>query len=123
MILGLGLDIVEIERISRSYARFRNRLIKKILTAKEIESLPQNPVSYLASRFAAKEAGVKALGTGFAEGITFQHLEIKSSKTGQPYLYFFGPAYKKAMSLGCKKVHLSITHSQNTAAAVVILEG
>ncbi|WP_457570912.1 holo-[acyl-carrier-protein] synthase [Desulfovulcanus sp.] len=123
MILGLGLDVVEIERISRSYAKFKDRLVYRILTPKEIENLPQNPVSYLASRFAAKEAGVKALGTGFAEGITFQHLEIKSSKTGQPHLYFLGPAYKKAMSMGCKKIHLSITHSQNTAAAVVILEG
>jgi len=123
MILGLGLDIVEIDRISHSYAKFKDRLVHKILTPKEIENLPQNPISYLASRFAAKEAGVKALGTGFAQGITFQHLEIKSSKSGQPHLYFIGPAYKKALSLGCKKVHLSITHSRNTAAAVVILEG
>ncbi|WP_028574221.1 holo-[acyl-carrier-protein] synthase [Desulfonatronovibrio hydrogenovorans] len=123
MIVGLGLDVVEISRVDSVFKKFRGRFVSRILTPNESEKLPPvDPVFYLASRFAAKEAGVKALGTGFSRGITLQHLEISNNSLGAPELMFAGPALERARELGADRIHLSMSHGRNTAAAVVILE-
>ncbi|RQD63095.1 MAG: holo-ACP synthase [Desulfonatronovibrio sp. MSAO_Bac4] len=122
MIIGLGLDLVEKDRIAAIYNRYGLKFIRKILTAKELERLPGNPTDYLASRFAAKEAGVKALGTGFSQGITLGHLEILNNSQGKPELYFSGPARERALEMGVDIIHLSLSHGRDAATAVVILE-
>ncbi len=124
MICGLGLDVIEITRICRSMERFGESFLQKILTVEEITFLQQKArvnAQSVAARFAAKEAAVKALGTGFTKGIGFQHIAIHTLSTGQPFLHFYGPAADVFQELGAVHSHLSITHSRDTAAAVVIL--
>lgn len=123
MIIGLGLDLVEKDRIAAIYNRYGLKFARKILTSHELERLPDNPLDYLASRFSAKEAGVKALGTGFSQGITLNHLEIVNNSQGKPELSFSGPAKERALKMGVDKIHLTLSHGRDTAAAVVILEG
>lgn len=123
MIIGLGIDITELDRIKRSLEQFGGRFTEKILTPKEHELMPpKNPVPYLAARFAAKEAAVKALGTGFADGITFKCVEITRNESGAPQLNFHGKALERSREMGVKGVHISITHGRDNAAAVVVLE-
>ncbi len=122
MILGLGLDLVELPRIAASLERFGDRFLARILTQAERAALPPHPVNRVAGLFAAKEAASKALGTGFAQGITFQNLEILPDPLGRPTLTLHGPAQKRAQTLGATSWHVTITHERTTAAAVVVLE-
>lgn len=122
MIVGLGLDVVELDRISRNLERFGDRFLHRILTHSERASLPKNPVPYLSARFAAKEAGVKALGTGFSGGITLHDLEVFSLDSGKPGLRFLNTARSRSLEMGVTDIHLSITHGRDIASAVVILE-
>lgn len=123
MIIGLGLDITELDRIERSLKRFGERFVSKILTAEEISLIPQkNPVPYLAARFAAKEAAVKALGTGFADGICLHSIEIRKNERGAPKLILLDKALERSRELGVNKVMISLTHGRDSAVAVVILE-
>jgi len=122
MIVGLGLDVVELDRIAKSLERHGDRFLHRILTDAERASLPQNPVPYLSARFAAKEAGVKALGTGFSHGITLHDLEIFSLDSGKPELRFLNAAHSRSLELGVTDIHISITHGRDIASAVVILE-
>ena len=122
MIVNIGLDLVETDRIQKAWERFGLKFARKILTPDELKFLPEHPVPFLAARFAGKEAGVKALGTGFSRGITFHSLRIHSDQAGKPGLTFTGPALHLATQLEISRIHLSLTHGRNTAAAVVILE-
>jgi holo-[acyl-carrier protein] synthase len=122
MIRGLGIDVVELERIKASLARFGDKFLTRILTPAERAALPALPLARTAGLFAAKEAAAKALGTGFAQGITFHTLEILSDAAGRPHLTLSGPALARANTLCATSFHVSITHSRDTAAAVVILE-
>ncbi len=123
MIRGIGLDVVELDRIRDSLARFGRRFAERILTPLELERLPErDPAPYLAALFAAKEAAVKALGTGFSEGIGFQSVEVGRLASGRPVMSLRGAALDKARQLGVGVVHVSLTHGRDTAAAVVILE-
>lgn len=122
MIVGLGIDIAELSRIARAWDRFGSRFGARILSPFEMERLPLNPVAYLASRFAAKEAAAKALGTGFTQGITFQDMDIRSNALGKPELLLHDQALARAHHLGARRIELSISHSRENAVAVVILE-
>lgn len=122
MIIGIGLDIVDISRIKRITDKFGNNFIQRILTKTEIMHIPLNRYTYIAGRFAAKEAAVKALGCGFTNGVTFKNIEICNDKFGKPYLRFFDTAEVIRNELAVKYIHLSITHERNMAAAIVILE-
>ncbi|WP_432736230.1 holo-[acyl-carrier-protein] synthase [Maridesulfovibrio sp. FT414] len=123
MIIGLGIDITELDRIRSSLEKFGERFTEKILTPAEIELIPgKDPVPYVAARFAAKEAAVKALGTGFAEGITFHCIEITRNESGAPQLNFLGKALERSNNMGVQGIHISITHARDNAAAVVVLE-
>lgn len=123
MIRGIGLDLVELDRIRDSLDRFGERFLARILTPAERAALPEgNAVPHVAGRFAAKEAAVKALGTGFSGGIGFHSVEISSLPSGQPQLRLVGKALEQAQSLGASAAHVSLTHGRDTAAAVVVLE-
>ena len=130
MIIGLGIDFIEIARIRRALERFGPRFADKILHATEMDALcpsgkdllaPQL-TARIAARFAAKEAGVKALGTGFSGGICFHDLRVRSLASGKPELILHGMALERARELGAVRILLSLTHARDTAGAVVILE-
>ena len=122
MIIGLGTDITELARIKSSYDRFGKRLLQKILTKEEQQYLPESPIAYIAGRFAAKEAAVKALGTGFSDGLGLLHVEVLRGPAGQPQLHLHGPARARAEALGMRAAHISISHDRNAAVAFVVLE-
>ncbi len=124
MILGVGLDITEVDRIRRSLERFGQRFTSRVLTPAEAASMPANDAApYVAARFAAKEAASKALGTGFAEGVTVKSIEVVRLPSGAPELRLHDAAKARAEALGVTRAHLSITHGRDVAAATVILEG
>lgn len=124
-ILGIGNDLVELERIRKSLAQFGEHFLERCFTAEERDfcGRRRDPVPGLAARFAAKEAGAKALGTGIARGINWQEIEVRREHDGPPTLHFHGRAAEIASQLGVKRVHVSLTHARELAGAFVILEG
>ena len=124
MLVGTGIDIVEIDRIAQSIARYGARFTHRIFTAEEIEycQRKKNSAESFAARFAAKEAGAKALGTGIQYGISWKELEVRREPGQRPTLYFSGRAGEIAAKLGVRRISLSLTHSNTTAMAVVHLE-
>jgi holo-[acyl-carrier protein] synthase len=123
LIVGLGSDVAELDRIGALLRRYEERFVRKILTPLEITLMPTgNPVPFLAARFAGKEAASKALGVGFSGGVTLLTLEIGRTESGRPHLEFLGPALKRAEALNVRAAHISLTHGREIAQAVVILE-
>lgn len=122
MVLGLGLDVVELDRIARGLERFGQRYLEKILHPGELALLPHRPTAFVAARFAAKEAAAKALGTGFSHGVAAPTIEIRGGERGKPELVFHGPALEAARALGVRRCLVSLTHGRDVAAAVVVLE-
>lgn len=122
MIIGTGIDIVQVERIDKIYARFGEKFLNHILTPLELPFVPRRPAAFLASRFAAKEACVKALGTGFMHGITPKSISVRKAESGQPALALHDYAHIRAMRLGMRASFLSISHEKGLAIAMVILE-
>jgi holo-[acyl-carrier protein] synthase len=124
MIVGLGMDIIEIERIRSVYLRHQKRFVKRILTAAEQAYVLRfaDPSSSLAGRWAAKEAALKALGTGLAEGIGWRDIEILPDPLGKPILTLHDRACARAKELAATHFHVTITHSELFAVAQVILE-
>lgn len=119
MILGIGIDMIEIERIEK--ACDNRAFFLRIYTPAEREKYEKRAAS-LAARFAAKEAVVKALGTGF-RGIAPAEIETLSDELGKPVVTLYGEAKRKAEEMGCRQIHVSITHTKTTATAMVVLEG
>ncbi|PYO75623.1 MAG: holo-ACP synthase [Gemmatimonadetes bacterium] len=124
MILGIGVDIVAIERISRSLAEGDVTLEEQVFTEAERAACADRAdrARALAARFAAKEAGLKALGTGWAQGLSFQQVEVVDGEGGRPELRLTGAAAERARALGVGHMHVSLTHDLAVAAAVVVLE-
>jgi holo-[acyl-carrier protein] synthase len=125
MIVGIGVDIVEIPRLRRTLERFGDRFTERVFTSEELQYCEArvDPVPHYAARFAAKEALFKALGTGWAKGITWQSVSVRRIAANAPHLALTGEAEKLSNALGAKSVHLSLSHSDNSAIALVILEG
>jgi holo-[acyl-carrier protein] synthase len=125
MIVGIGIDIVDIERLRKALLRQKDRFIQRVFTEREHDfcRTHRDPVPHYAARFAAKEALFKALGTGWAQGVTWLNVEVKREPPGEPMLLLSGEAEKISRALGVAGVHLSLSHSESSAAAVVILEG
>lgn len=122
MILGLGIDIVELARVRRAYERFGKLFLEKILSSEELANLPAQLLPWLGGRFAAKEAASKALGTGFSHGISPGDFCIYSDPFKKPELLFLGGAKIWADKLGVRHAHISISHEKLFAVAEVILE-
>ncbi len=123
MIINIGTDIVALVRIAKIYHQYPIAFQKRLLTAAEREefSKRQHPISYLAGRWAAKEAIGKALSCGIKFG--FQEMEVLTSPSGAPSVKLYGAMAKLAAELNVSKVHLSISHERDYATAVVVLEG
>ncbi|MEG6503502.1 MULTISPECIES: holo-[acyl-carrier-protein] synthase [unclassified Desulfovibrio] len=122
MIVGLGIDIVELARIEKNLARFGRRFAEKILGPEELSAMPALTVNYVAGRFAAKEAAVKALGTGFSQGIGPALVETVATPGGKPQLRLHGAALQRARDMGVTACHVTISHDRSSAVAVVVLE-
>lgn len=123
-IVGLGLDLVDLDRMARLLERQGERVIARICLEGEPKRLEGAArVAHLAGLFAAKEAAMKALGTGWAQGVGFRQIEVVRGASGAPALRLHGAAAARAAALGVERSHLSITHDLRTAAAMVILEG
>jgi len=124
MTLGVGTDLIEISRIERAIARHGQRFLRRVFTSTEIEycTRKKNAAESYASRFAAKEAAAKALGTGISRGVSWLEFEVTREPGRRPEIRFHGRASSIAVSLGVKYAALSLTHSRELAMAVVILE-
>lgn len=123
MIKGVGTDIVDIDRIAESIRKHGDRFAGKILSADEMVLYQRNiaPAQYLASRFAAKEAVSKALGTGFREGLYLHHISILNDDAGKPCLHYTDKALELVKKLKVKESWLSISHERHMTVAFVIL--
>jgi holo-[acyl-carrier protein] synthase len=124
MIVGTGIDIAEVPRIRQSIARFGDRFLQRIFTAGEIRYCDSkaNRVERYAARFAAKEAAMKALGTGWSHGVRWRDCEVVRLPGGRPTITFHGRADEIAAKLGVKNAALSLSHTAEQAIAQVILE-
>ena len=124
MIVGTGIDIVEVPRLAETIARFGERFLKRIFTDAEIHYCDSkaNRVERYAARFAAKEAALKAIGTGWRNGIAWRDVEVRREPGGRPNLAFHGRAAEIAARLGMKRASLSLSHTAQQAVAQVILE-
>ncbi|MCX6624140.1 MAG: holo-[acyl-carrier-protein] synthase [Acidobacteria bacterium] len=124
MIVGTGVDIAEVDRIRASVERFGARFIERVYTPSEIAYVErkQNRFERYAARFAAKEAGMKAIGTGWRHGVRWQDFEVTNLPSGRPTLALHGVAAEFAARLKVRQVSLSITHTAANAFAMVILE-
>ncbi|MBV8042080.1 holo-ACP synthase [Pluralibacter sp.] len=123
-ILGLGTDIVEISRIEAVIARSGDRLAKRVLSDNEwlIWEVHQQPVRFLAKRFAVKEAAAKALGTGIRNGLAFNQFEVYNDVLGKPKLRLWGEAERLAQRLGVAHIHVTLADERHYACATVIVE-
>jgi len=124
MVVGSGIDITEVARIAQSIDRFGERFLNRVFTPAEIAycQSKKNSVERFAARFAAKEAAMKAIGTGLRRGVTWHDVEVSREASGKPILLFHGMAAEFAKKLGMKNAALSLTHTKETAMAMVILE-
>jgi len=125
MVLGIGTDMIEIGRIEESIGRYGERFLERIFTPEEIAYCRQKKASWesFAARFAAKEAGAKALGTGISRGVSWKEIEVRRLPGQRPTLHWSGRAAEIATAMGVKSTALSLTHSRSVAMAVVIVEG
>ena len=124
MILGLGIDIIEVARIQASYERFGERFLNRILLPKEIGYCLSHkmPAPFLAARFAAKEAISKAFGTGIGASLGWQDMEICKKESGEPFVVLHGKGKKLFKSRRAKRLLVSLSHTVNYAAATAVLE-
>jgi holo-[acyl-carrier protein] synthase len=121
----MGVDITEVDRIKAAIERYGETFLRRLYTARERDYCEQfkNKYERYAGRFAAKEAAMKALGTGWRRGVRWVDLEVVREKGGRPALALSGEAARIAAKLGVKHIALSITHTETQALAQVIFEG
>ena len=125
MIVGIGMDLVSVERVADLLARYGPRAHQRLFTAEEIERClcSGSPAASFAARFAAKEAFFKALGTGWGRGGAWTEVGVVSAASGAPSLRLAGTAASQAADRGVHRLHLSLTHTNQLAGAYVVLEG
>jgi holo-[acyl-carrier protein] synthase len=124
MILGVGTDLAEVLRIRRSMEQYGDRFLRRVFTASEIAyaSPKANAAERFAARFAAKEAGMKAIGTGWSGGVRWTDFEVANEPSGRPMLRLHGAALRVAEGMGVRRTSVSLTHTAEMAFAVVLLE-
>jgi holo-[acyl-carrier protein] synthase len=124
MIVSVGIDIVDIDRFRKVLERQGERFVNRVFTAGEQDFCRRrlDVAPHYAARFAAKEALFKALGTGWARGVTWLDAEVKRAERGAPEMVVQGQAGKLLTGLKCRSIHISLSHSEVSAIALVILE-
>jgi len=124
MILGTGIDLIEVARIASSFEKFGERFVNRILLPDEIAYCRshKNSAPFLAVRFAAKEAVSKAFGTGIGAQLGWQDIEIRRKESGEPFVVLHGKGAELFAARGAGRLHISLTHTANYAAATAILE-
>jgi holo-[acyl-carrier protein] synthase len=124
MLIGTGVDLIEVERIARSIERYGERFLRRVYTDHEIAycSRKRSGAESFAARFAAKEAGAKALGTGISRGVTWNEFQVVRNPGGRPVLELRGRAALLAKELGVRAISLSLTHTASLAMATVMME-
>lgn len=125
MIVGIGVDIVQVSRVKKVLDRHQQRFVERILHPNELAVYANHrqPLAYFAKRYAAKEALAKALGTGIAKGVNFFEIETQLDELGKPHLILHGTTLEKATQLGVKQLFISLSDEQDYAVANVVLEG
>lgn len=125
MILGLGMDIVEVARIAASMTKLGDAFVERLLLPEEIAycRAHKDPAPYVAARFAAKEAIAKAFGTGIGAELSWHDMEIRRKESGEPYVVLHGQGQELMAARRARTVHLTLTHTAQSAAATAILEG
>src|SRR5438309_10269868 len=123
-VLGIGVDLVECERIQHSLDRFGDRFLRRVFTDGEIEySMSMKfPARHLAARFAAKEAVSKAFGTGIGKSMGWRDMDVRKKESGEPFLVLSGGAEQMAKERGIVKVWISLSHTEQSASATIVLE-
>jgi holo-[acyl-carrier protein] synthase len=125
MVLGLGSDLIEINRIQQSLDRYGERFLQRVFTVGEIaycQRKIKHAAESFAARFAAKEAAAKALGTGISRGISWREIEVRREPGERPTLSLNGRAAERAEAMGVRRIHLTLTHGRDAALAVVLIE-
>jgi holo-[acyl-carrier protein] synthase len=124
VIVGTGVDLAEVDRIRDAIGRFGDRFVGRIYTDGEIAYVERkaNRFERYAARFAAKEAGMKALGTGWRRGVRWKDFEVVNLPSGRPTLLLHGAAEEIARDMGVTGIHLSLTHTTANGLAYVIFE-
>jgi holo-[acyl-carrier protein] synthase len=124
MIVSIGIDIVEIPRIEEKLSQGNTRFLNRVFTVGEIEYCEKRAGKFAsyAARFAAKEAVMKALGTGWGDGVGWKEIEVFNEESGRPQINLNGRALEKFNQLGARRAHLSLSHSKDLAIAQVIFE-
>jgi holo-[acyl-carrier protein] synthase len=124
MVKGLGIDSIQLARVARVHTEYGSRFLNRILTDAEREYVSRwaDPVPRIAGRFAAKEACMKALGTGWGFGVRWRDIEVGRLASGKPIIHLHGRAHEILRSLDASTAHVTITHTDEHAMAVVILE-
>jgi holo-[acyl-carrier protein] synthase len=125
MILGVGIDIIEVERVQASYEKFGERFLTRILHPNEVQYCLSHtaPGPFLAARFAAKEAISKAFGTGIGASLGWRDMEVGRKESGEPYVILHGGGERLLKERGGSAIRISLTHTKGHAAAVAVLEG
>ena len=125
MILGIGIDIIEVARIQASHEKFGERFLNRILHPNEISYCLSHrlPAPFLAARFAAKEAISKAFGTGIGAQLSWQDMEVARKASGEPFVILHDKGTELLKARGGTALRISLSHTQNHATAVAILEG
>ena len=125
MIIGVGIDIIEVERIRASHDKFGERFLKRILRPEEIAYCFSHaqPAPFLAARFSAKEAISKAFGTGIGRQLGWQDMEVRRKESGQPYVVLHDDGQVLFNQLHARALHLSLSHTNFYASAIAVLEG
>src|SRR5262245_9470300 len=124
MILGIGIDIIEVDRIAASYARFGERFLNRILHANEVSYCLSHkvPAPFLAARFAAKEAISKAFGTGIGAQLGWHDMEVGRKESGEPFVILHDKGKALLQERQAQRVLISLSHTQVHATAIAILE-
>ena len=124
-VIGIGVDLVECERIQHSIDRFGDRFLRRVFTDGEIEysTSMKFPARHLAARFAAKEAVSKAFGTGIGKAMGWRDIDVRKKPSGEPYLVLIGHAEELAQTRGVTTSSITLSHTDHHAMAMIVLEG
>ena len=124
-VIGIGVDLVECERIQHSLDRFGDRFLRRVFTDGEIgySTTMKFPARHLAARFAAKEAVSKAFGTGIGKSMGWRDIDIRKKESGEPYLVLSGGAEELAKERGVTNSLITLSHTDHHAMAMIVLEG